>query len=353
MGLRTPVATVSHATRHNDALELFDQTAYRLVRDLHAPSPRIFWTDLLLSATCGWLLFIGAVRAESLGATVALAAASAAFIYRAACFMHEISHIRRALLPGFEFMWNLVVGVPVLMPSFVYAGVHQDHHSLATYGTDGDPEYMPFARSRLMIVAFVTQSLLIPVFLLIRFLPLSAIGLLVPPLHRVLVRHASSLTMNIRYRREMKPAALRSVCLWEVYLLAFWGMALAGMAAGWLPWKTLLVWYAVTAAAALVNTLRTLGAHDYETDGAPRPRLDQLRDSIDTPGHVWTTLWAPVGLRYHALHHYFPGIPYHNLGKAYRRLTAADDPDHAPYLEMTSESLRASLTALYQGARRR
>jgi len=30
--------------------------------------------------------------------------------------------------------------------------------------------------------------------------------------------------------------------------------------------------------------------------------------------------WAPVGLRYHALHHYFPGIPYHNLGFAYQRL---------------------------------
>jgi len=33
-------------------------------------------------------------------------------------------------------------------------------------------------------------------------------------------------------------------------------------------------------------------------------------------------LWAPVGLRYHALHHLLPSMPYHALGEAHRRLTA-------------------------------
>jgi fatty acid desaturase len=27
-----------------------------------------------------------------------------------------------------------------------------------------------------------------------------------------------------------------------------------------------------------------------------------------------------VGLRYHALHHLLPGVPYHNLAEAHRRL---------------------------------
>ena len=93
------------------------------------------------------------------------------------------------------------------------------------------------------------------------------------------------------------------------------------------------------ALVSLVNTLRVLGAHAYELDGAPRDRRGQLADSLDTPGGPWTELWAPVGLRYHALHHYFPGIPYHNLGVAYRRivetvpgmhgLPAIDEPEPA------------------------
>ena len=31
-------------------------------------------------------------------------------------------------------------------------------------------------------------------------------------------------------------------------------------------------------------------------------------------------LWAPVGLRYHALLHLMPSMPYHSLGKAHARL---------------------------------
>jgi fatty acid desaturase len=102
---------------------------------------------------------------------------------------------------------------------------------------------------------------------------------------------------------------------------------------------------------SFVNTMRVLGAHEYETDGTPRDREAQLSDSIDTPGGPWTELWAPVGLRYHALHHYFPGIPYHNLGRAYRRIVQVS-PKADEYRASTSPSLRHSLSTLYRRARR-
>src|SRR5262249_16332238 len=52
--------------------------------------------------------------------------------------------------------------------------------------------------------------------------------------------------------------------------------------------------------------------------------LDQLHDSItlaDNP--LVTELFVPLGLRFHALHHLFPHLPYHALGKAHRRLMRA------------------------------
>jgi fatty acid desaturase len=55
-------------------------------------------------------------------------------------------------------------------------------------------------------------------------------------------------------------------------------------------------------------------------------------------------------LRYHALHHFFPGIPYHNLGIAYRRIVAAV-PQDSLFLQSTSPSLGRSLSELLRKAR--
>ena len=73
-----------------------------------------------------------------------------------------------------------------------------------------------------------------------------------------------------------------------------------------------------------LNSLRTLAAHAYRNPGDEKMGVaEQYHDSVDVPGiPILTALWAPVGLRFHATHHLFPGIPYHNLGEANRRLLA-------------------------------
>lgn len=326
------------------------EAARRLVADLYRPNAAIYWSELILLAVVGWFTFAISV-ALGFGSlkTYPLATVSILSLYRASIFSHEISHIRGRALKGYQNAWDLLIGIPLMLPSFVYVGMHKDHHKLSTYGTDDDPEYLPMAGHKGQIVRFVAGTLLLPALCALRFVVLSPIGLISKRFHDSLERHASSLTINHRYERHMSRSERGRMYVIEVFAMAF-GITMIGLAlANVLPWRAFAMWYVVLGTAGFVNTIRALGAHRYESDGRPMTRLEQLRDSIDTPGRFWTELWAPVGLRYHALHHYFPGLPYHNLGKAYRRLMAALAQE-AAYRDSTSPSLPASLTALWNHA---
>ncbi len=328
-----------------------DREARRLVADLHTPRPRIYWADFVLSALIGWTAFAAAVALEPFSWRMIVASGVAVFVlYRGLCFLHEISHMRERALRGFETAWNILFGVPMLMPSFMYVGVHQNHHKIATYGTIQDPEYLPFSGHPLMIVLFSLESLVVPLLLMVRFLLLSPFSLASPRMHQRLAVRGSAVSMNVRYRREVSEATSRKIARWEAVTLAAWCGLIALAAFHILPWRFFAVWYLVAAVASFINTVRTLGAHRYTSDGTPLDRDGQLSDSIDTPGAAWTELWAPVGLRYHALHHYFPGIPYHNLRTAYRRLIQ-NLPADSRHPRATSPGLPSSLQALYRGER--
>ena len=77
---------------------------------------------------------------------------------------------------------------------------------------------------------------------------------------------------------------------------------------------------------------------------------DQLYDSADIVGNPLTELVYPVGLRYHALHHMFPSLPYHNLGIANRRLMA-QLPADSPYRDLVYPSVYSVLKILFRNAR--
>jgi fatty acid desaturase len=340
------IATEEQSTAIADQFSLDEAAIKGLVRDLHKADRRIFWADLFVTCAVGWSSFVSAVLLKPFSpAMLGAVAVAVCALYRALCFMHEITHQSSRALPRFEAAWNWLVGFPLLMPSFVYVGVHQSHHRISVYGTAQDPEYMPFAHSRRMTTVFALESFFIPLVLALRFLVLTPVGLLWPRFQRMLIVYGSSLTMNLQYRREFSPELLKKVRRDSLIIWAIWVVALGCAFAGVMPWRVFLVWLAVDSLISFVNTLRTLGAHAYENEGAQMDRAGQLLDSIDTPGAFYTELWAPVGLRYHALHHYFPGIPYHNLAEAYRRIMSHVTVS-AEYGKMSSPSLQYSLREL-------
>ena len=61
---------------------------------------------------------------------------------------------------------------------------------------------------------------------------------------------------------------------------------------------------------------------------------------------------APVGLRYHALHHWIPSLPYHNLGRAHRLLVATLRSD-APYRATIERGFTPPLRDLVRRSRTR
>ena len=125
-------------------------------------------------------------------------------------------------------------------------------------------------------------------------------------------------------------------------------VVLAGVGLEILSYQLLILWYAVTATIGLLNSLRTLAAHTYRNPGDHGMSIvAQYLDSINVPGNKFiTALWAPVGLRYHATHHLFMGMPYHNLAEAQRRLVTGLS-DNTLYLKTTRSSLREALARLW------
>ena len=97
-----------------------------------------------------------------------------------------------------------------------------------------------------------------------------------------------------------------------------------------------------------MNNIRTLGAHRWTGPGSELSFEEQLLDSCDYPHRPWITeLWGPTGTRYHATHHLFPSLPYHNLGIAHRRLMAELPPDSI-FRETAKLSLLGEISQLWQ-----
>ena len=259
-------------------------------------------------------------------------------LYRAVLFIHEITHRAGRDVPAFTLAWNALVGVPLLIPSFLYEGVHTDHHRPSCYGTEADPEYVPFGRRRpALIVGSVLGVVARP----------RRAGAAIRDSGPAVVgdtRRCAGRLWN-GARRSASTIATFGMCrsrrarVQEIAACAVFWTTVGLWWTGRLPAGAFLCWFIASAAVSGINAVRTLAAHRYDLDAGELSMTEQLLDSctisagerlrarISDAGRV---LVAPVGLRYHALHHWIPSLPYHNLGRVHRLLVSRLRAD-APY----------------------
>jgi len=329
---REPAPTVEAAVCHGDDKAML-KAAANLTRDLNVPDGRIYWADMLGSALLGYAGLFTAMMASSALVAVIAGLVAVLALYRAGSFIHELTHIKQGALPGFRLAWNALVGVPLLIPSFMYEGVHNQHHAKTYYGTANDPEYLPLALMHpWTLPVFLIAAALAPIGMLIRFGLLAPLSLLSPKLRAAVVAKYSGLQINPRFRRPFPTGDFKRRWLIQEAAASLWAIALLTLVAtGVIPMRSFLIFLAISSGVMFLNQIRTLVAHLWENDGEPMSVTEQYLDSVNVPPPgTLPALWAPVGLRFHALHHLLPGLPYHALGEAHRRIAAALEPD-SPY----------------------
>jgi fatty acid desaturase len=310
--------------RLKDDVELI-RAAAQLTRELSSASPAIYWADFMGSAALGYGALAVTVSSHSVWLPWLSGLVSMLALYRAGSFIHEVTHLKPGAVPGFRTAWNLILGVPLLIGSYMYEGIHTLHHARTRYGTADDPEYLPLALMKPWTVAvFVLVAAFAPLALFVRSAILSPLSVVIPPLRKILVERYSALSINSNFKRPWPEGAFRkSWLIWEA-ATSLWAIGL--LSAVWfgiVPLRAFLILIAVMSGSIIINQVRTLVAHLWENDGEAISVTRQYLDSVNVPPPgILPELWAPVGLRYHAIHHLLPSLPYHALGEAHRRLVA-------------------------------
>lgn len=340
-------------TKEDCSAALFTRRCHECVRDLYKPIARLYFVDFFMSVTVSMTCFVVFHSATDPLVTIGSGVIAGLAIYRCSIFIHEIQHHPESELRTFSRAWNALFGIPCLMPLFLY-DEHSAHHSMVTYGTHEDSEYLPLRSARLFrSAALMAVSLLYPLLGPVRFAVFTPLALVSGRMNRFVFTVMSSLyNLKPGYRRAWGAEAESparwfqeiACCLWV------WAWIAAGLFGFITPiffWKT----YLLFAYWMALNQLRTITAHRYDGDGSAQGSLSQLLDS-NTFDRGWLAeAWAPVGLRYHALHHLLPALPYHNLGHAHRRLLNAL-PTDSPYHQTRQAGLgHAILASFYCGKR--
>ena len=342
------IVAPTHAVGSQALLGMTMADARELVRDIAQHRPWVYWMDLLVSLTVGYSAFL-AVPVHHLWSlsAVAFIVISSFALYRAVIFVHEIVHAPAGKLNWFRFGWHVLCGIPMLAPSFLY-DFHLDHHRARTYGTQRDGEYVAFASGPRWRVATAPISALLGMPTVVaRFLVLAPVSWVVPRARPFVLSRVSALAIDAEFRLPLPTAQIeRTWVIQEAFCFGYCVAVLGLVIGGLIQPLRLAEAYLVVTLLLFVNWLRILGAHRYE---GRRERMSFAAQVLDSVDHVSFSpiaeLWAPLGLRYHAVHHLLPWLPYYALPEARRRLLRALPAD-AGYRRTEQRRLTSTLAQL-------
>lgn len=339
------------AVRESGAEDLV-RAAHRLTRSVSKRRPRIYWTDFLATHSLGAAAFYWAA-APSTASPVRWTFFAVCVLawYRSFAFIHEVVHFPPGQMPAFKAAWNLVAGIPLLCPSFLYS-IHLEHHSRTIYGTGEDGEYIAWGiKPPVHILLFPLVSLIAPALALFRFVVLAPLSWMSRALREWVERHTSALVIRGSYLRPRPDPRLANMWRIQEYCAVLWAyLLLIGCFSGYLSQRWLFTGLAMMMTISFVNSFRTMLSHKFRNSARTMTFLQQFEDSWNYPtGGLFTELLCPVGLRYHALHHMLPHLPYHSLPRAHALLMSALPPDSL-YRQTNSPGLVSSMRTLWSGA---
>ncbi|MDR3501698.1 MAG: fatty acid desaturase [Legionella sp.] len=306
--------------------KIFDEMSeyYRShMQHLKKINKTIYWLDLFLTALFAWTLFVLACQTKNMFLSIVFLGMSSIFFYRGLSFVHEVTH-HAPHIKGYRVAWNLLFGMAFLYPSYVYEN-HLLHHRMDHYGSSKDAEYFIINKKLSGLFRFLFWGqFVMPAKLIIRSLifPLVFISEKFSNFYEM---HLCGFYLNPEY--EKKPLSKRikkNLYKEDLRCTLFAYMILGLIFAHQLPAYIILYWYSAAFILSFINSIRVVVCtHNYNYL-SPRDRAEQIIDTFTLDkGLILPGLIAPIGLRYHALHHLFPGIPYHSLGKAHRMVCEA------------------------------
>jgi len=342
MNAVTTVDTSGKTQAANDSW--ISQVKQQLLRgdtDFYQVKQVYFWRDLAISTVVSFgaasaFFYAPAFSLPQIGAF----ALAIFWLSRGTSLMHEISHLKQSELTAFKVAYNVIFGVVTLTPSTFYTWLHRDHHTQKKYGTQQDPEYLPNITST-GHVKFAAQYALkvavMPVCVFFRFL-LAPLSFAHPKLRNLVLTRCSSLTVHWGYFRELKNFNARPFVAIEMLCFVRAAAIPVALFLGGVPWERVPQLYLLAIGGIAINQLRHLADHHYDSDGEKTTLEQEVLDSANHTGgkSIMSWLLYPFAVKYHALHHLAPALPYHNLAAAHNHLVAtlpADSPYHSLEVE--------------------